>query len=96
MALGDAQRADSLSARKLLSCTQIAEVLAVASQAMAEGEHIIADDLVLDVVANSTLTAYDAEFVALASALDAPLVTADRAVLKAFPRRALTMEHFLI
>jgi predicted nucleic acid-binding protein len=38
-------------------------------------EHIIPDDLVLDVVANTALTACDAEFVALATALSAPLVT---------------------
>jgi predicted nucleic acid-binding protein len=50
---------------------------------------------VLDVVANSTLTAYDAEFVALAAALSVPLVTGDKAVLKAFPDRALSMEAFL-
>ena len=58
-------------------------------------EHIIADQLVLDVVEGSTLTAYDAEFVALASALSVPLVTADKALLKAFRNRALTMEAFV-
>ena len=49
---------------------------------------------VLDVVASSTLTACDAEFVALATALSVPLVTADKGVLKAFPDRALAMETF--
>ena len=43
----------------------------------------------------SVLTAYDAEFVALATALSVPLVTGDKAVLKSFPDRALTMEAFL-
>lgn len=56
---------------------------------------VVGDDLVLDVVAGSALTAYDAEFVALANALSVPLVTADKAVLKAFPDQALTMERFL-
>ena len=59
------------------------------------GEHIISDDRVFDVVAHSDLTAYDAEFVALATALGVPLVTADKAVLKAFPQQALSMEGFL-
>lgn len=81
--------------RGLLTRLQIAGILGVADLALAEREHIISDDLVLDVVASSTLTAYDAEFVALAVALSVPLVTADRAVLKAFPERALTMEVFL-
>ena len=81
--------------RELMSREQVVGILNAADQALAGSEHIIADELVLDVVAGSTLTAYDAEFVALASALSVSLVTADRAVLKAFPDRALTMEEFV-
>ena len=81
--------------RELMSRRQIVGILDAADQALAGSEHIIADELVLDVVAGSTLTAYDAEFVALASALSVPLVTADEAVLKAFPDQALTMEAFV-
>jgi len=81
--------------RGLMSRAQIIEILNVADQAFAESEHIVSDDLVFDVVEGSTLTAYDAEFVALAGALSVPLVTADKAVLKAFPDRALTMEAFV-
>ena len=81
--------------RELLSRDQIVGILNAADQALAGSEHIIADELVFDVVAGSALTAYDAEFVALASALSVSLVTADKAVLKAFPDRALTMEEFV-
>jgi predicted nucleic acid-binding protein len=81
--------------RESLSREQIVEILDAADQALAGSEHIIADQLVLDVVEGSTLTAYDAEFVALASALSVPLVTSDKAVLKAFPDRAMTMEAFV-
>jgi predicted nucleic acid-binding protein len=81
--------------RGLLSRMQIAGILNIADQALDEREHIVPDDLVLDVVANSALTAYDAEFVALATALAVPLVTADNGVLKAFPDRALSMGAFL-
>ena len=81
--------------RELMSREQIVGILYAANQALAESEHIIADELVFDVVVGSTLTAYDAEFVALASALSVPLVTADKAVLKAFPDRALTMQAFV-
>ncbi|MEO8924628.1 MAG: type II toxin-antitoxin system VapC family toxin [Caldimonas sp.] len=81
--------------REFLTRSQIVGILGVVDQALAEREHIIPDDLVLDVVASSALTAYDAEFVALAIALSVPLVTEDKAVLKAFPDRALTMEAFL-
>jgi len=81
--------------RGLMSRIQIAGILRTAERALVESEHIVGDDLVLDVVESSTLTAYDAEFVALAGALSVPLVTADKAVLKAFPDRALTMEAFV-
>ncbi len=81
--------------RRLMSRIQIAGILRSADRAFVESEHIVGDDLVLDVVEMSTLTAYDAEFVALAGALSVPLVTADKAVLKAFPDRALTMEAFV-
>lgn len=81
--------------RGLMSRVQIAGILAIADKALAGSEHSVSDDLVLDVVASSTLTAYDAEFVALASALSVPLVTSDKAILKAFPDRTLTMEAFV-
>ena len=81
--------------RGLLTRAQIVRILRAADHAMAEGEHIVRDDPVSDIVAHSTLTAYDAEFVALATALGVPLVTADKAVVKAFPEHALTMEAFL-
>jgi len=81
--------------RQSLSREQIVEILDAADQALAGSEHVIADQLVLDVVEGSMLTAYDAEFVALASALSVPLVTADKTVLKAFPDRAMTMEAFV-
>lgn len=50
---------------------------------------------VLDLASRSTCTTYDCEYVALARALDVPLVTTDRAVLKAFPTRAMTPADFL-
>lgn len=81
--------------RGLLSRLQIGRILSAADEALTGGEHIIPDKLVLDVVENSTLTAYDCEFVALASMLDVPLVTADKAVLKAVPDLAMTMEQFV-
>ena len=79
----------------LMSRAEIVGILNLADQAFVESEHIVGDDLVLDIVAASTLTAYVAEFVALAGALSVPLVTADKAVLKAFPDRALTMDAFV-
>ena len=51
-------------------------------------EMVVDRDAVLDLVASSTLTAYDCEFVALAMELRVPLVTTDKQILRDFPRVA--------
>jgi predicted nucleic acid-binding protein len=58
-------------------------------------EHVIESAPVLELVKSTELSAYDCEFVALAIQLDVPLVTEDRAILKALPRIARTMAAFL-
>lgn len=78
-----------------LSLTQVAEVMAGAEAAFAGLEHLVPSDGVFSVIGRTKLSAYDAEFVALAEALDVPLVTADRQVLKACPERARTMQAFI-
>jgi len=77
-----------------LDATQIAQVMAAAEATFADREHLVSSEKVFAVVGDSKLSAYDAEFVALAEVLAVPLVTADKAVLKAFPGRALTMQSF--
>lgn len=50
---------------------------------------------VLHLAFRSNCSTYDCESVALANALGVPLITADRRVLKAFPKRAMTPVEFL-
>ncbi len=78
-----------------LSAAQTVQVMAAAEAAFAGREHLVASEMVFEIVADTDLSAYDAEFVALAKGLAVPLVTADKAVLKAFPERACTMESFV-
>jgi len=54
----------------------------------------VGDRAVLTLAQRSGCTAYDCEFVALAEALGAVLVTRDRQVLRAFPGVAVTPEEF--
>jgi predicted nucleic acid-binding protein len=70
-------------------------IMGTAEDALAGSEHLVPSASVFEIAGRSRLSAYDCEFVALASLLAIPLVTADRAVLKAFPEQALTMEAFL-
>lgn len=72
-----------------------AATMAAAEEALAGCEHQVSSTRVLQLAATSRLSAYDCEFVSLAESLAVPLVTEDRAVLKAFPEVALTMEGFL-
>jgi predicted nucleic acid-binding protein len=50
---------------------------------------------VLELASRSNCTTYDCEYVALANALGVPFVTTDRAVLRAFPKCAVTPADFL-
>ena len=77
-----------------LTGPQIARIMEAAEGALAGREHLVPSAPVLDIAGKSRLSAYDCEFVALASVLSVPLVTADKGVLRAFPDRALTMEAF--
>lgn len=67
-----------------------------AAGTLVEGREYVVDDArVMDLVAASPCSAYDCEYVALAEALDVPLVTNDGLVRTAFPDRALSPADFL-
>lgn len=78
-----------------LTSTQVIHIMEAAENALAGSEHLVPSASVFEIVGKSRLSAYDCEFVALASLLTVSLVTSDRAVLNAFPQRALSMEAFL-
>ena len=60
-----------------------------------KGDHWVSSTAVLRLVADSTCSTYDCEFVALANHLNAPLITSDSRLLRDFPDRALTPTRFL-
>lgn len=76
--------------RGILDLTQVCEL-------QREAESLIRDlvpvntEMVMELVSASTCTAYDCEFVALALDLEVPLITADRGVIDAFPRIAVSL-----
>ena len=57
-------------------------------------EFSVPTERVLKLVLASDCTAYDCEYVALAQDLGVPLVTADKPLLKAFPKIAVSLEQF--
>lgn len=74
---------------------QVRQIMAAAEGGLAAHEHYLLSERVFGVTEQSRLSAYDAEFVALAEILDVPLVTEDRAILAAFPQRAMNVEGAL-
>jgi len=67
----------------------------IAEDLMAGGEHEVPSLRVLALANRSGCSAYDCEFVALSEDLGVPLVTRDKAVLRAFPGVAAKPEHYL-
>ena len=63
------------------ACT---ELWSRASALLAGREHVVSTRAVLELARDSGCSAYDCEYVALAKLLNVPLVTEDRAVLRAF------------
>ncbi len=57
-------------------------------------EFAVPGERVLALIAVSTCSAYDCEYVALAEALAVPLVTSDRQVLREFPDIAVSPKEF--
>jgi predicted nucleic acid-binding protein len=75
-----------------LEGVQVRQIMAAAESMFAGREHHLPSDRVFALVEQSRLSAYDAEFVALAEILGVTLVTEDRAILGAFPGRAISVD----
>ena len=71
--------------RKLLSFDHAVEIQREAESLLFGAEYEIESERVLALARDSTCSAYDCEFVALAMKLNSKLVTMDRALLRAFP-----------
>ena len=77
--------------REMLSFEQACSLQTEAEALMDGFEFEVHSREVMELVRDSECSAYDCEFVALASRLDAKLVTMDKKVLKAFPKRAMSL-----
>lgn len=59
-----------------------------------DNEHLVASENVLQLASTSPCSAYDCEFVALAAELGAPLVTADRLIIRSFPGLSVSLDAY--
>lgn len=83
-----------LMRREALAVEDAIRITHEAERAMAGREYSVVSHHVLQLAARSGCSAYDCEFVALAQDLAIPLVTADRAVRRAFPAETIPPEAF--
>jgi predicted nucleic acid-binding protein len=75
----------------LLTLTDATQLQLNAEALMKSSEFHVESEQVLELAQQSGCTTYDCEFVALAKTLGTKLVTADKQVLKAFPRIAVPL-----
>jgi predicted nucleic acid-binding protein len=81
--------------KQILSLDIARQIMEEAISLMIGHEYDVVSHQVLDLVASSTCSAYDCEFVALARDLDILLITTDRQILKQFPGVAVSLENYI-
>ncbi len=81
--------------RGVLTLAQCKKLLDHAERFMQVAQCEVKMDAALAVAAKYVITGYDAQYVALAQSLDAPLITEDRKLREAVPGVAVSMKDFL-
>ena len=81
--------------KKLLRLEDAQQIMGEAMLLMQGREYEVASHQVLSLVATSTCSAYDCEFVALAEDLGIPLISVDKQILNQFPGRAISLEEYV-
>jgi predicted nucleic acid-binding protein len=77
--------------RKTLTFDQACSLQSEAEDLLAGSEFEVDSKAVLELVRESDCSAYDCEFIALATKLQVKLVTMDAKLLKAFPKRTISL-----
>ena len=77
--------------RQALTLPEAAEIMRAAEELLQENEYDVVSAQVLMLAQESGCSAYDCEFIAVAMKLDTKLVTMDKKLLKAFPKRAVAL-----
>ena len=81
--------------REVLTLAQCRALLGHADRFIKVAQCEVKMDTALAVAAEYAITGYDAQYVALAQSLNAPLITEDRKLRKAVPGIAFSMQEFL-
>ena len=82
--------------KQLLTFEQAFAIQAEAEALLAEREYEVNSHDVLSLANTSQCSAYDCEFISLATRLNTPLVTSDKKVLSSFPTIAISLHQALL
>jgi predicted nucleic acid-binding protein len=77
--------------RRTISLEQANSLQREAESLLEGAEFEVESSAVLELVRDSDCSVYDCEFIALSMKLDTKLVTVDKKLLRAFPKRAITL-----
>lgn len=77
--------------RRTISLEQANSLQREAESLLEGAEFEVESSAVLELVRDSDCSAYDCEFIALSMKLDTKLVTMDKKLLRAFPKRAIAL-----
>jgi predicted nucleic acid-binding protein len=87
----------SLYLRKgFLELEEVLIILQQAEKLMHGNEYEVSSSHIMQLVNSSNCLSYDCEFVALAQYLDVPLITADKKILRKFPKYATSLESYFV
>lgn len=78
-----------------ISAENAVNTIAQAENSLLGREFLVSSQTVMQFVQSSRCSAYDCEFVALAQEQGVPLLTADRQILRAFPKLTISLEAFI-
>jgi predicted nucleic acid-binding protein len=81
--------------KRLLTLEAAQEIMDEATRLMLGREYEVVSSQVLSLVARSSCSAYDCEFIALAQDLRVPLVTVDKQILEQFSQVAVSLDEYL-
>jgi len=81
--------------QNIISLTEALALQEEAESLMGDREFTVPSIAVMNLVASSTCSAYDCEFVALARQLSVKLFTQDKKLLREFPGTAVSLDEFL-
>ena len=80
----------------ILAFDEVLLIIQQAEKLLADNEFEIPSAHIMQLVSSSNCSAYDCEFVALAQYLNAPLITADKKVLREFPNVAKSLDSSFV